>query len=379
MSLPAPAAALLEFIYKAETSREPPECYEVVYGQRQSDLPKPLTHMTFDEVVKGGPERTRKFGSSAAGAAQFMRDTLDKPKTMADLKGEMGLSGSELFSPDLQDRMAFHLLKRRGFEKFMAGTMSVTAFGKALAQEWASFPVLAATHGAHRRVARGETYYAGDRLNKALLKPEQIETLLREVKAMAGEIRPTPAPIEAASTDAITDAATVAKVQEQLFALGYTEVGSRRKDGTFDGKVGDLTKAAILAFRNDNGLPVVDYIDLAMLVALMTAKPRVLPTARTDAKPSEVREKVPEAKAAWWTKVSAWVAGGVSVVGTVISGVLDNLDGARGWLEPVKNFAGDVPAWVWFVMLGGGAFFLWQKSRKAETSILQAFQTGERR
>lgn len=371
-SVPAPAARLLEFIYSTETGREPPECYEVVYGQRQSDLAKPLTQMTFDEVVRDGPTRTRRFGSSAAGAGQFMRDTLDAPKTAADIKGQMGLTGSELFSPDLQDRMAFHLLKRRGYEEFMSGTIGVVEFGKALAQEWASFPVLADTRGAHRTVARGETYYAGDRLNKALVKPERIEALLSEVKDMQA----TP---DKAVSSAIHDAHTVARVQARLFELGYTEVGSKRPDGSFDGKVGDMTKAAILAFRNDNGLPVVDHIDMAMLVALMTANPRELAPARAEAKPAEVREQVPEARAAWWTKVSAWVAGGVSFVGAAISGVLDNLDGARGWLEPVKNFAGDVPVWVWFIMLGAGSLFLWQKSRKAETSILQAFQTGERR
>ena len=41
--------------------------------------------------------------------------------------------------------------------------------------------------------------------------------------------------------------------------------------------MGLFTKAAVLAFRNDNGLPVVDYIDMTMLVSLMRAKPRALP------------------------------------------------------------------------------------------------------
>lgn len=55
--------------------------------------------------------------------------------------------------PNLQDRLGYHLLKRRGYEQFIAGLINRTEFGTRLAQEWASFPVLAATKGAHR-VAR---------------------------------------------------------------------------------------------------------------------------------------------------------------------------------------------------------------------------------
>lgn len=369
-TIPAPAAHILEFIYRTETGREPPECYDVVYGQRQNELPKLITEMTFDEVVKDGPNRTRKFGSSAAGAGQFMRDTLDDPKSAADLKGQLGLTGAELFSPDLQDRMAFHLLKRRGYEKFMSGSMSLVNFAKALAQEWASFPVLASTKGAHRQVARGETYYAGDRLNKALVKPEAIEALLAEAKAMKGHA-PTDVPSE--DRPAITDMAAVMQVQTRLKELGYTEVGE------IDGKVGKMTKTAILAFRNENELPLVDYIDQDMRVALLDAKPRNLASGRTDIKPSEVREHVPEAKAAWWTQIGAWVLGIPAAIGGVVSGILDNLDGSRGYLEPIKNFAGDIPTWVWFLSVFGVAFFVWQNSRKAVVASTEAFKTGERR
>jgi muramidase (phage lysozyme) len=378
-SIPAPAAHLLQFIYRTETGRDAPDCYLVVYGQRQAELPKPLTEMTFDEVVKGGPARSRKFGSSAAGAAQFMRDTLDQASTAADLKGQMGLDGDELFSPDLQDRMAYHLLKRRGLDKFLAGSIGVVAFGKALAQEWASFPVLAATQGAHRKVARGETYYAGDRLNKALVPPERIEEILREVKAMKGAPEPEQIENRPEVGDAITDKNTVSQVQARLFELGYTEVGSRKKDGSFDGGLGDMTRAAILAFRNDNGLPVVDYVDQALLLALLQAKPRQLSPARVEAKPADVRQQVPEAKAAWWTQVGAWVLGIPATLGAAASGVIDNLDGSRGYLEPVKQFAGDIPPWLWFVGVALVALFIWWRSHQAQAASTIAYQTGERR
>ncbi len=48
--------------------------------------------------------------------------------------------------------------------------------------EWASLPVLTATKGAHRQVVRGQSYYAGDGLNKSLVKPERVEDVLRAVR-----------------------------------------------------------------------------------------------------------------------------------------------------------------------------------------------------
>jgi hypothetical protein len=60
----------------------------------------------------------------------------------------------------------------------------ITEFGKRLAQEWASFPVLAGTQGAHRYVREGETFYAGDGLNKSLVKPEQVRLVLSMMQTM---------------------------------------------------------------------------------------------------------------------------------------------------------------------------------------------------
>ena len=40
----------------------------------------------------------------------------------------------------------------------MAGKISRTEFGKRLAMEWASFPVLTYTKGAYRSVTRGQSY-----------------------------------------------------------------------------------------------------------------------------------------------------------------------------------------------------------------------------
>ncbi|MDR6757850.1 muramidase (phage lysozyme) [Mycoplana sp. BE70] len=178
-TVPPGAALLLAFIYQTETSRKAPECYNVIYGHNQDKLPKPLTSMTYDEIVDLQLSWTKRFGSSAAGAAQFMRATL------VDLaKANPSLRGDQPFDPDLQDRLAYKLLVRRGFDLFIEGKMSRTAFGQRLAQEWASLPVLAATKSTHRNLKRGQSFYAGDGLNKALVKPERVESVLDRVLAV---------------------------------------------------------------------------------------------------------------------------------------------------------------------------------------------------
>lgn len=198
-TIPRGAALLLDFVYRTDAGSPPPDCYETIFGDRQNRLSKPITKMTLGELIDAQRNWSNNAwvkqnwgydkASSASGAAQFMRATLQ------DLSREMNLSGSQVFDADFQDRLAYHLLKRRGYEEFMAGQISRTEFGKRLAQEWASFPVLAATRGGSRAVSRGQSFYAGDGLNKSLVKPETVEAVLDRVK-IAGSTPVTPAPVE---------------------------------------------------------------------------------------------------------------------------------------------------------------------------------------
>ena len=179
---------LLDFIREIETGKADASAYDVIYAHAQARLPKPITRMTVAELQhhqsEGWPAK-----STAAGAYQFMR------KTLAGLRTELGLLDGQMFDANLQDRLGYHLLKRRGYEQFMAGKIGVVEFGKRLAQEWASLPVLAATKGGSRQVTRGQSYYAGDGLNKSLTKPETIEALLAKVKAAGnGPVSAPPVP-----------------------------------------------------------------------------------------------------------------------------------------------------------------------------------------
>jgi hypothetical protein len=197
-TVPTGAAILLDFIYRTETGKGPPDCYDVIFANRQSALTKPVTKMTLAEVqaaqvvwsTKSWAARFKSGkASSATGAPQLMRTTL------AGLIKELGLSASQVLDGDLQDRLGYHLLKRRGYDEYLAGKISRTEFGKRLAQEWASFPVLAPTKGKTRTLARGQSYYAGDNLNKALVDPAAVESVLDRVWATRGAAAaPIPAP-----------------------------------------------------------------------------------------------------------------------------------------------------------------------------------------
>ncbi|RVG29904.1 hypothetical protein CN233_18055 [Sinorhizobium meliloti] len=175
-TVPPGAAILLDFIRETEVGRSDRASYDVIYGHNQAKLPQPLTTMTYGEVVDAQKAWSKRFGSSAAGGYQFMRATL------IDLaKAVHSISGTDRFTPDLQDRLGYRLLVRRGYAEFIVGKITLVQFAEKLAKEWASFPVLVSCKGAHRVLKRGQSYYAGDGLNKALVKPEKVEAVLKEV------------------------------------------------------------------------------------------------------------------------------------------------------------------------------------------------------
>jgi len=370
-AVPTGAALLLDFIMSIEA----PRGFDTIYGNNQGKLPKPLTSMTLGDVINAQKSWTRRFKSSACGGFQFMRDTL------IDLSKELHLSGSLLFDAELQTALGYHLLKRRGYTAFMAGKMSRTEFGKRLAQEWASFPVLVATQGAKRKVRRGESYYQGDALNSSLVSAARVEAKLDEVKATGKAAAPVQVPEDRSIDEpasARTDSVTVEVVQRKLYDLGYTEVGSRDpKTGSFDGKLGKMTRTAILAFRNENGLPAGDAIDDALLAAIDTAMPRAL--ARNNTPAEEVRQTVPEVRSNWMMKIGAIIAAIPAAIGGFFDGVIGNLGVARATIDQVKGYAADVPGWVWLgaiVLIAGGVYLV---ARNGEQKGVQAYQEGARR
>lgn len=168
-----------------------------------------------------------------------------------------------------------------------------------------------------------------------------------------------------------TDPIHVRIVQETLYGKGYTEVGSKKADGTFDGSLGTMTKAAILLAKSENGIqPINDVIDDAFIDALPGIKDRIL--ARADATDAKVRDVVPEAKNAFFTKILAAIGlGGTGVVGAG-KGILD-------FITPWKNTFSDVPSYVWIGAIAAFFIAIIVYAHRGEKASVQAFQDGGRR
>lgn len=156
---PEAVAGLLNFVGGLEA----PAGYNQVYGKNRS---APLDQMTVNQVLAFQDDMVKQGSpSSAIGRYQFLRGTL------RGLLQEQGLTGSELFTPELQDKLAVALLQRRGLNRFLEGRMSLEKFGDNLASEWAALPLLSGPN-------RGKSKYAGDGLNNALTTAEMFEETL---------------------------------------------------------------------------------------------------------------------------------------------------------------------------------------------------------
>ena len=109
---------------------------------------KQLTSMTINEVLQY--QNSRGTNMKAAGKWQIM------PNTLRGLKKSMNLTGDELFTPEMQDRMAFELaMNRKGYRQFAnaTGAKKLALMGAAqndLAKEWASMPMANDAEGMHR-------------------------------------------------------------------------------------------------------------------------------------------------------------------------------------------------------------------------------------
>ncbi|MBO6603858.1 MAG: hypothetical protein JJ938_17600 [Roseicyclus sp.] len=156
-------------------SVEAPQGYGQVFGGiPRAERPRDLPAMTVGEVLDWQEQVVRNGSpSSAAGKYQIIRPTL------AGLVAEGHVSLNDRFDWRTQDRLADQLLERRGLSDFLSGRIDETTFGQRLAQEWASFPVF--TEDQRGRPARGQSYYAGDGLNRSHLTVDQVTRALRDL------------------------------------------------------------------------------------------------------------------------------------------------------------------------------------------------------
>lgn len=179
----------IEKLLSAIRKHEAPKGYGQVYsGAKGVGKNADVSKMTLDGVLNFQTTMLAKgSASTACGGYQFLRKTLKA--TIA----EMGLKGSEVWTPELQDRMAVYLMQKRGLGEYLDGTLSAEGFANNLAKEWASLPVVSGPK-------KGRSFYAGDGLNKSFHEPSAIMALVSAVKAprkTAQPVSPVPAPVAA--------------------------------------------------------------------------------------------------------------------------------------------------------------------------------------
>lgn len=161
-----PAQGLLDFIGHYESRGN----YNIIFGGRV--VPE-LTSMTLNEVLKlmadmlAEQRRTRgRAISTAVGKYQIIW------KTLLSLIKSMKLDpATDVFSPALQDAMALHLLRRRGYDRFARGEMSAEDFAINVAKEWASMPM-----------PNGKSFYAQDGVNKSLVSYADFMRAIRSAR-----------------------------------------------------------------------------------------------------------------------------------------------------------------------------------------------------
>lgn len=141
----------------------------LVNGVNLGSYEEDLSKLTVDEILarnKLPTDDPRRM--NAVGRYQIINSTL------RDLKKNMGLSGNELFTPELQDKMFLELLPKSAKGYINGKHNDKISAMTDVSKVWASVGVPVAMQGKHRMVQPGESYYAGDGGNKANAKSIQL-------------------------------------------------------------------------------------------------------------------------------------------------------------------------------------------------------------
>jgi muramidase (phage lysozyme) len=173
---------LLDFIAKPESGGD----YNIVWGRiKAKDYPpKPLVNMTIGEVLAWQDNIDSRYRSEAAGKYQILEDTL------RGLYKPAGMNLTDLFDEAGQDKLAVALLNRRGLQEYLKDKITAEKFADNLSKEWASLPAI--FRDRKGRPATGQSYYAGDGLNKAHVSIKELMSVVEQVKVnLPVPIKPT--------------------------------------------------------------------------------------------------------------------------------------------------------------------------------------------
>lgn len=193
-------------------------------GQNKYDL----TGMTINQVIALPANRGNGLVSTASGRYQFLS------KTLSEMRDALGLTGNELFTPDMQDYLAVERMRQtRDYDDYMAGRITPERFARNMADEWASLPDPATGKSRYRNQPVAHTP------DELLAQVEALKTgqPVRQVSGIAS------GPLLRKGAQG----APVAEVQRALAEKGFNP-------GPADGIFGKQTSAAVRAFQASAGL-----------------------------------------------------------------------------------------------------------------------------
>ena len=165
---PRTCAPLLALIAEAESKGN----YNAYFGNAANKSTN-FTEMTVEEVL-AWQHRYVADGSpsSAVGRYQMLNGTL------AGLVNEQGIDASQKFDKALQDSLAVALLERRGATAYVNKQITKEEFAAELSKEWAGLPRVTGENPE-------QSYYAGDRLNKALVDVGAVLGAIQKISPAA--------------------------------------------------------------------------------------------------------------------------------------------------------------------------------------------------
>ena len=211
---------------------------------------------------------------------------------------------------------------------------------------------------------------------RAAPSPAPLGPLPEELSSIKAPVERAPT-VAAAPAPSLEIDETVAKhVQTLLREKGYFSAGPS------DGDAAGRTQEAILAFRNENGLPLVNTIDREFVEALEAAPKRYVAPEQATATTAAIRkdETAPAAaplRQTWYQKAIAVVVAIPAAISAAFSGIFEYFGDATEKLDPVKDFLGDVPMWVWGGMAASVALVIWLSARNTEKPLVEMTRKGQ--
>lgn len=183
---------------------------------------------------------------------------------------------------------------------------------------------------------------------------------------------PAPAPRPTVTTPSlpasVSNKELIRKVQELLREKGYPEVGN------VDGKFGDRTRNAILAFQADNNLEITGVVSDALLVALLSAPARKNSPERESATEADLKDAKSVKLGDWIKKIGVGLIAS-SGLGGIMDGtasfddLTSRVTGARDLVGALGGFA------PWIIGVGVGTIILYFGTQIVREQV-EAYRAG---